>query len=536
MHHLSTIAVRVRQSRWSFSILTGVCALAAIIISFLMGRNQSLWFDEQYSLLICSKPVRQMLALTAADAHPPLYYLLLKTWMTLVGGNVAMLRLLNCIFLGATVGIMALLVRSLYGRRVAVACLPLLLCGGFILRYGYELRMYSLAMLLVVFGTYALLRATGSIPAHTQSSTASDTTESLSHHHIHGWHAVYALTVALGMYTLYLTALVWITHVLWLFICSWKDSHESTVVSRLRKLSAFRWIPIYFVSIILYLPWIPSLFGQMGHPVLPPVRRSMNMTGLANAFDAILLGRTESSMPSMASLLALSIGIAVIVRLSIAKPHDRAFLLIATLFVVPLLMMTIWSAVRELVSNGYGFFSVRYLSFTAPFLYIALALLCLHSPAIRLRTSRLLYAVVLLTLFAGTMVFATQGNYNFDRADTPGTARLAQQVRCSKAHPVVAQDEYTYIDAYWYFRDCPAYYFLDDKDVPTRGGYAPLHDSAAQLHNINNLKTDNFTLLSWSKLHDTKYDALLKSKIWKRGTVTRVNGNASVLYRSKLID
>lgn len=50
------------------------------------------------------------------------------------------------------------------------------------------------------------------------------------------------------------------------------------------------------------------------------------------------------------------------------------------------------------------------------------------------------------------------------------------------------------------------------------------------------LKTDNFTLLSWSKLHDTKYDALLKSKIWKRGTVTRVNGNASVLYRSKLID
>ena len=59
---------------------------------------------------------------------------------------------------------------------------------------------------------------------------------------------------------------------------------------------------------------------------------------------------------------------------------------------------------------------------------------------------------------------------------------------------------------------------------------------AAQLHNINNLKTDNFTLLSWSKLHDTKYDALLKSKIWKRGTVTRVNGNASVLYRSKLID
>lgn len=367
MHHLSTIAVRVRQSRWSFSILTGVCALAAIIISFLMGRNQSLWFDEQYSLLICSKPVRQMLALTAVDAHPPLYYLLLKTWMTLVGGNVAMLRLLNCIFLGATVGIMALLVRSLYGRRVAVACLPLLLCGGFILRYGYELRMYSLAMLLVVFGTYALLRATGSIPAHTQSSTASDTTESLSHHHIHGWHAVYALTVALGMYTLYLTALVWITHVLWLFICSWKDSHESTVVSRLRKLSAFRWIPIYFVSIILYLPWIPSLFGQMGHPVLPPVRRSMNMTGLANAFDAILLGRTESSMPSMASLLALSIGIAVIVRLSIAKPHDRAFLLIATLFVVPLLMMTIWSAVRELVSNGYGFFSVRYLSFTAPF-------------------------------------------------------------------------------------------------------------------------------------------------------------------------
>jgi hypothetical protein len=75
---------------------------------------------------------------------------------------------------------------------------------------------------------------------------------------------VYALTVQLGRYTLYLSALVWILHVLCLFICSWKDSHVSTVVSRLRKLSAFRWIPIYFVSIILYLPWIPSLFRADG--------------------------------------------------------------------------------------------------------------------------------------------------------------------------------------------------------------------------------------------------------------------------------
>ncbi|KAA8823359.1 hypothetical protein EMO92_10050 [Bifidobacterium reuteri] len=544
----STDGVYAIAIRHLFPTLAVCCALATIVLSWLMGRNQSLWFDEQYSLILASRPVPELITLTAVDAHPPLYYLLLKAWMLVVGDNVALLRLPNCVCLGLAVFVLIMLMRDLFGDRVAAACMPMLMCGGFMLRYGYELRMYSPAMLLAVGGTAMLLRAVGVIASRDRQHCVVDAAEVDRHDRrcdrcrSHDrqrrivWWAAYAVAVTLGMLTLYLTAFVWLTHAIWLAARSW----------RMRSPSTWRWLFAYIASVTLFLPWMPVLLGQLGgSSVLPPVRRRSNMSGVANAFDIMLLGMTEKELPSIVSLLVaatmtLIVGIFVAVWLSAwqqsvgtltSRQSAEAAWLIVMLFAVPTMLLMVWSAVKELSSGGYGMFSVRYLSVVAPFFYVTLVLACVIAYRLRGRRAAIVYVVVLAMLVAGTIVYGVRGNHSFDRNDTPGSAQLSQHVVCSAERPVVAQDEYTYIDAYWYYRDCPYYYFLDADDVPTRGGYVPLHDSTAQLRTITDLDAQQFTLLSWSTTRH--YGRLLGDAAgqWTQtGIITR-DANASIAYR-----
>ena len=538
-----------------FPVLALCCAVAITTTSALMGRGRSLWFDEQYSLILASKPVPELIRLTAVDAHPPLYYLMLKSWMPLAQGNIDMLRTFNCLLLGAAVLTLLVMLRDLFGERVACLCMPLLLCGGFTLRYGYELRMYAMAMLLATLGTYALVHAAGVTAVRragqTRPGPATPPPESRSPSTVLGWWAAYAVIVALGMLTLYLTAFVWFTHAVWLTIRSVK------AVRGARTDGTWRWMLAYVASILLFLPWMPAAIGQVrgSSSVLPPVTRRMNMSGVANTFDVMLLGMTEDEIPAPASLMVGAIALAAIGSLvaaytacmctlrqtdAVNRIHhpDRmsAMTLIVMLFVVPTTLLILWSAIQETANGGYGMFSVRYLSVVAPFLYATLGVSFALPQAAPSRAdttfphlTRIAYVVTLVTILAGAIVFGVRGNHSFDRGDTPGSAAMSRQVDCSEAHPVVAQDEYTYIDAYWYYRDCPAYRFLDADDVPARGGYAPLHGSAAQLRSLDDLDATGFTLLSWSTTRD--YDRLLDSDKWTRTGIVKHDANAAITYR-----
>jgi uncharacterized membrane protein len=129
--------------RWGFVV--GVAMLLTFVLVLYLGKNQSVWFDESYSILLAKRPVGELLALTNVDAHPPLSYLLLKVWGELFGWTELALRSLSALLAVMAVGASALLVRRLYSPRVALAVLPFLVLAPFWLRYGYEIRMYALA-------------------------------------------------------------------------------------------------------------------------------------------------------------------------------------------------------------------------------------------------------------------------------------------------------------------------------------------------------------------------------------------------------
>ena len=58
----------------------------------------AIWWDEGYSVWISRFPLPRMIAETARDVHPPLYYALLHGWMRIAGHDEIAIRLLSVFF------------------------------------------------------------------------------------------------------------------------------------------------------------------------------------------------------------------------------------------------------------------------------------------------------------------------------------------------------------------------------------------------------------------------------------------------------
>src|SRR5512137_2203573 len=51
---------------------------------FRLGAD-SLWYDETVSTYLAGSPLLELIRHTAGDIHPPLYYMLLRGWLLLMG-------------------------------------------------------------------------------------------------------------------------------------------------------------------------------------------------------------------------------------------------------------------------------------------------------------------------------------------------------------------------------------------------------------------------------------------------------------------
>ncbi|MDR3223685.1 MAG: glycosyltransferase family 39 protein [Methanobrevibacter sp.] len=62
--------------------IIGIClfvsSIILLLIMLILGLNQSIWFDETFTLKLISMSFKDMIFATAKDVHPPLYYIILK--------------------------------------------------------------------------------------------------------------------------------------------------------------------------------------------------------------------------------------------------------------------------------------------------------------------------------------------------------------------------------------------------------------------------------------------------------------------------
>lgn len=126
---------------------------------------QSLWYDEAFSVYLARMSPSEILARTAADIQPPLYYLLLHGWIQRVGDGEAAVRGLSVLFGVLAVPLMYGVAWQLFkSRRAGLLAALLFAVSPLHLWYAQETRMYTLLVFLCLLSSYLLLIIVSRVP------------------------------------------------------------------------------------------------------------------------------------------------------------------------------------------------------------------------------------------------------------------------------------------------------------------------------------------------------------------------------------
>lgn len=146
-----------RRPFWQWVSLLTVIGLLLRLPN--LGRD-SLWLDEAISYLATDLTLFEHLSNQLQDPHPPFYYLLLTIWRIVVPDNDFSLRLLSTLCNLLLIPVIAYFALDLFKHRsTALLAAVMVTLSPFHILYSHELRMYTLLMFLVTFGTWVYWQA-----------------------------------------------------------------------------------------------------------------------------------------------------------------------------------------------------------------------------------------------------------------------------------------------------------------------------------------------------------------------------------------
>ena len=448
------------QRWWLVAI---IASIGAIVIALMIGATQSVWFDESYSVILARSSWRDLFSLTAVDAHPPLYYALLKIWGTIGGFSDLWLRTLSAIFAGGTVFLVLLLARQAFSRRVAIISAPILMTAPFILRYGFEIRMYSLASLIAVASTLILFKLVKN--SNGKKSKL--------------W-IFYGALVTLGMLTLNYMVFVFVAQLIWLILQYQKNRKKTDKIWRQN------WFKALVLSVILYLPWAPFAVGQWLNSVSSGVATAFGTSELVTVFSFGLVYTPEFWLSKFTSAVVIVAAI-LIIYLNIKtwrdhKKYQPILQLLLLIFITPFVIMMLLSLI---LSDG--FFIERYM---AHFIWVGYLLLGVVV-AVNILNAKVLkqkivagaaYLFLISVLINGVISLANFGNYNFQRMQENNMQEIVKKIgNCQDGQKIVVDDVYKYMEILHYLPNCSSLYFYSPWDIEFRGGFAPVSNDPQRI-------------------------------------------------------
>lgn len=140
-------------------------ALGAVAFIYIALRlwhigTYSLWCDEAFSVFVAKSQWRDLFRQVLIDrVHPPLFYILLKLWVAVVGAPLARLRLFSVFFSVVTLIPLWSCMRQLrLATGLRLALLLAIACNPFLIFYSQEVRMYALLCFLSVWSVDLYLK------------------------------------------------------------------------------------------------------------------------------------------------------------------------------------------------------------------------------------------------------------------------------------------------------------------------------------------------------------------------------------------
>ena len=77
------------KASWK-DIIGATLLLAGIVmlgVSVFLCFSGDIWYDELFTMGLAGQPLGELIAITAADVHPPLYYMIVKVFLGVFGAG-----------------------------------------------------------------------------------------------------------------------------------------------------------------------------------------------------------------------------------------------------------------------------------------------------------------------------------------------------------------------------------------------------------------------------------------------------------------
>lgn len=221
--------------------------ILGIIFISISAFHSDIWFDESYSVAIAKHNILDIWNITGNDVHPALYYWMLHFLYLIFGNNVMIFRLFSVLAI-AILGILGYThIRKDFGEKTGILFSFLTYFLPIMCTYSQEIRMYSWSCLIVTLMSIYAYRLYKSIKENNNNK--------IKNLVLFG---IFSIASCYIHYYALVTACLENLLLLIYFIKNAKKNKEE------RK-SLINFLIVAGIQIILYIPWLIYLIGQIKH-------------------------------------------------------------------------------------------------------------------------------------------------------------------------------------------------------------------------------------------------------------------------------
>jgi mannosyltransferase len=340
---MSEVVIVTRAGARDWQVRTLVLAVLVVSLGLrAWGLNaQSIWRDEADSLHFASSPALLGEMFTTPGHNAPLYYLALRGWQALAGGDIIAARIFSALWGAGSVALMWGVGRRLLGERPALVAAVLAGTSPYLVWYSQEARTYSLLVMAVLLSFWLYLDA-------------------LAHGGVGRW-VLYLLCTGLSLY-LHVTAVLIVPVQVFAGVL-------------LRPRGKGGWRAWGIVTLLLLAPAIPLLIWEM-RLLLAPFQTGHALAPAGDVAGGMLLAFTAG--PSGRFGLWWALPALFLALIGMASPWLQAKSQDMIPRTASVWILTAWLLFPPLglwgISLAMPVFSERYLIFVAPAFYMLIAL------------------------------------------------------------------------------------------------------------------------------------------------------------------
>ncbi|MDR0887331.1 MAG: glycosyltransferase family 39 protein [Candidatus Nomurabacteria bacterium] len=436
--------MKLVKKYWQVLVLVGIGLLYIALCCFNLTR--SIWFDESFSAGLVRFSFGDIFNLTAADVHPPLYYFALKVWEMVFGHTDFAMRFMSVLFGAIAIVFAFLWLRRSFGfKKAAIGALAMAL-SPMLVRYGQEMRMYTMVTAIVFAATYVLTVAVAKKDLRGNWLVRN-----------RFW-IIYGVLVAAAMWTHYFAALAFVAHLGWLItIYRGKIFRSGAVLG-------------YGLAVALFLPWLPLMIRQtLTSQTISWIPR-VSADTFVNFFSQSLTSADANEIKNYFAILFMggaAVAIFAIAKL-LKKPVDKNVKLLVLLASVPVVLLFLLSMppLRSVFIDRYLLFSL-----VAIPILVGIGIMEIKKPWLRW-----LSCVLAGALLCGGIVI--RARFDVGAGSMKEVMVSSEIALLGEAVIVDASGERMFLDADFYSTEDVPVYFFDSKAKYGSGGGFILMEAA----------------------------------------------------------